>query len=108
MGRSGGVNDTVENVKVRHCSFNGTHNGARIKTWAVRLIKELNLHMPIYTYSHIYLIALLQGGHGFAKNILYENITLTDAKYPIIIDQHYCNGGHNCTEEVNSLYNRVL
>ncbi|KAL9819599.1 putative polygalacturonase [Arabidopsis thaliana] len=67
------VNDTVQNVKIRHCSFNGTENGARIKTWT--------------------------GGLGVAKNILYENITLTDTKYPIIIDQHYCNGGHNCTKE---------
>ncbi|KAG7540668.1 Parallel beta-helix repeat, partial [Arabidopsis thaliana x Arabidopsis arenosa] len=65
LGR-GGENDTVQNVKIRHCSFNGTQNGARIKTWT--------------------------GGQGIAKNILYENITLTDVNYPIIIDQHYCNG----------------
>ncbi|CAH8326494.1 unnamed protein product [Eruca vesicaria subsp. sativa] len=69
LGR-GGLNETVKNVQVRHCSFNGTENGARIKTWA--------------------------GGKGFARNITYENITLIDAKYPIIIDQNYCNGGHNC------------
>ncbi|XP_020875445.1 probable polygalacturonase At3g15720 [Arabidopsis lyrata subsp. lyrata] len=75
LGR-GGENDTVQNVKVRHCSFNGTKNGARIKTWT--------------------------GGQGIAKNILYENITLTDANYPIIIDQHYCNGGHNCTKEATT------
>ncbi|CAA7025425.1 unnamed protein product [Microthlaspi erraticum] len=71
LGR-GGLNETVENVKVTHCTFNGTSNGARIKTWS--------------------------GGHGFAKNILYENITLIDVQYPIIIDQHYCNGGHNCKQ----------
>ncbi|XP_033133966.1 polygalacturonase [Brassica rapa] len=66
LGRDG-LTETVENVQVRHCSFNGTMYGARIKTWA--------------------------GGKGFAKNIIYENITLIDAAYPIIIDQHYCNGG---------------
>ncbi|CAG7898368.1 unnamed protein product [Brassica rapa] len=69
LGRDG-LTETVENVQVRHCSFNGTMYGARIKTWA--------------------------GGKGFAKNIIYENITLIDAAYPIIIDQHYCNGGQNC------------
>ncbi|EOA17844.1 hypothetical protein CARUB_v10006248mg [Capsella rubella] len=73
----GGLNETVENVKVRHCSFNGTQNGARIKTWA--------------------------GGNGYAKNILYENITLINVNFPIIIDQHYCNGGRNCTEEATAV-----
>ncbi|KAL0726499.1 hypothetical protein Bca4012_022592 [Brassica carinata] len=29
----GGIDDTVENVIVRSCSFWGTQNGARIKTW---------------------------------------------------------------------------
>ncbi|CAN8287926.1 unnamed protein product [Cochlearia groenlandica] len=69
LGREG-LYETVENVQVRHCTFNGTQNGARIKTW--------------------------DGGQGFAKNILYEDITLINTKYPIIIDQHYCNGGHQC------------
>ncbi|CAA7025426.1 unnamed protein product [Microthlaspi erraticum] len=31
LGR-GEFNETVENVKVTHCTFNGTSNGARIKT----------------------------------------------------------------------------
>ncbi|ESQ53935.1 hypothetical protein EUTSA_v10027449mg [Eutrema salsugineum] len=66
MGKNGEA-DIVENVNVRNCSFLGTQNGARIKTW--------------------------HGGGGLAKNILYEHITLTDTKYPIIIDQHYSNGG---------------
>ncbi|CAH2077236.1 unnamed protein product [Thlaspi arvense] len=69
LGREGAT-DTVQNVNVRHCTFTGTQNGARIKTW--------------------------DGGRGFAKNILYEDITLINAQFPIIIDQHYCNGGH-CT-----------
>ncbi|CAF2068398.1 probable polygalacturonase At3g15720 isoform X1 [Brassica napus] len=63
----GDIDDTVENVIVRSCSFWGTQNGARIKTW--------------------------HGGKGLAKNILFENITVTNTKYPIIIDQHYSNGG---------------
>ncbi|XP_019056887.1 PREDICTED: probable polygalacturonase At3g15720, partial [Tarenaya hassleriana] len=72
LGRDG-ANETVENVKVWNCSFNGTQNGARIKTWA--------------------------GGLGFARNILFENITLIDADNPIVIDQHYCNGGHDCDHD---------
>lgn len=31
----GGGNHTVEEVHVRNCSFRGTTNGARIKTWKV-------------------------------------------------------------------------
>ncbi|KAF8110920.1 hypothetical protein N665_0078s0107 [Sinapis alba] len=64
----GDIDDTVENVIVRSCSFWGTQNGARIKTW--------------------------HGGQGLARNILFENITVMDTKYPIIIDQHYSNGGN--------------
>ncbi|EFH45538.1 predicted protein [Arabidopsis lyrata subsp. lyrata] len=63
LGKDDETDDIVENVIVRSCSFTGTQNGARIKTW--------------------------QGGQGLAKNILYENITLIDAGYPIIINQHY-------------------
>ncbi|PRQ51085.1 putative polygalacturonase [Rosa chinensis] len=68
-----GVNEsyqTVEEIQVRNCSFNGTQNGARIKTW--------------------------QGGSGYARKITFEHITLIAAKHPIIIDQHYCNGKHDC------------
>ncbi|XP_065851159.1 probable polygalacturonase At3g15720 [Euphorbia lathyris] len=72
VGRLGkdGRNDTVEDVQVQYCTFNGTQNGARIKTW--------------------------QGGLGFAKTISFEHITLIDTQNPILIDQYYCNGGHNC------------
>ncbi|AEE86050.2 putative polygalacturonase [Arabidopsis thaliana] len=59
----GGASEVVQNVNVRHCTFTGTQNGARIKTWP--------------------------GGQGFVKNILYEDITLINANFPIIIDQQY-------------------
>ncbi|VVB14934.1 unnamed protein product [Arabis nemorensis] len=65
LGKGGAI-DTVQNVNVRHCSFKGTQNGARIKTWP--------------------------GGRGFVKNIVYENITLINAQFPIIIDQQYSIG----------------
>lgn len=46
MGSLGqdGAYATVENVYVKNCSFNGTQNGVRIKTWQVMHYTEL------YTY----------------------------------------------------------
>ncbi|KAH7546788.1 hypothetical protein FEM48_Zijuj01G0238400 [Ziziphus jujuba var. spinosa] len=55
----------VEGVRVYNCSFNGTMNGARIKTW--------------------------QGGRGYARKIHFDKITLLAARNPIIIDQNYCD-----------------
>ncbi|CAJ1948708.1 unnamed protein product [Sphenostylis stenocarpa] len=57
--------ETVEEVHVRNCSFNGTTNGARIKTWP--------------------------GGSGYARKITFEEIILQDVKNSIIIDQYYGN-----------------
>ncbi|KAK7382781.1 hypothetical protein VNO80_01847 [Phaseolus coccineus] len=62
LGRNQG-HDKVEQVYVYNCSFTQTTNGARIKTF--------------------------QGGPGYAKNIIYEKITLTQAYNPIIINQNY-------------------
>ncbi|XP_018725780.2 probable polygalacturonase At3g15720 [Eucalyptus grandis] len=60
-----GISDTVEGVQVQHCTFTGSTNGARIKTW--------------------------QGGSGYAKGITFDQITLNAVKNPIIIDQFYTN-----------------
>ncbi|KAI3901802.1 hypothetical protein MKW98_013917 [Papaver atlanticum] len=60
----------VEMIRVSHCTFIKTMNGARIKTW--------------------------QGGSGYARNIKFENIYFDSVDNPIIIDQYYCNGDHNC------------
>ncbi|WJZ94798.1 hypothetical protein VitviT2T_013626 [Vitis vinifera] len=59
-----GRTDKVEEVQVRDCTFTGTRNGVRIKTW--------------------------EGGSGYARKILFEGITLNAADNPIIIDQYYC------------------
>ncbi|XP_050219631.1 probable polygalacturonase At3g15720 [Mercurialis annua] len=67
-----GQHDVVEDVHVRNCTFIRTMNGVRIKTWP--------------------------GGTGYARNISFAGIILKDAKHPIIIDQHYCNG-HKCAEK---------
>nr|XP_009598055.1 probable polygalacturonase At3g15720 [Nicotiana tomentosiformis] len=75
-----GINETfaaVENINVTNCTFQGTQNGVRIKTW--------------------------QGGMGYARFINFENINLTNVRNPIIIDQFYCNGAHNCGIEPNAV-----
>ncbi|KAG5562798.1 hypothetical protein RHGRI_005504 [Rhododendron griersonianum] len=43
------------------------------------------------------------GGSGYARHIYYENITLHNVKNPIIIDQDYCNGKHNCPDEAKAV-----
>ncbi|XP_025697374.1 probable polygalacturonase At3g15720 [Arachis hypogaea] len=64
LGRNGAY-ETVEMVHVQNCTFNGSSNGARIKTW--------------------------KGGSGYARNITFENITIVGGNNPIIIDQQYDN-----------------
>ncbi|KAJ6434947.1 hypothetical protein OIU84_000234 [Salix udensis] len=76
LGKDGQY-DTVEEVHVRNCSFTGTQNAARIKTWP--------------------------GGSGYARKISYEKITLVASKNPIIIDQHYCDGVRNCRNSSTAL-----
>ncbi|XP_038713514.1 probable polygalacturonase At3g15720 [Tripterygium wilfordii] len=72
----GGRSAAVEEVHVHHSTFQGTQNGARIKTW--------------------------QGGKGYARNITFEQITLVDAGNPIIIDQYYCPD-ENCQNETSAV-----
>ncbi|KAJ8485698.1 hypothetical protein OPV22_018183 [Ensete ventricosum] len=40
----------------------------------------------------------IQGGYGYAKNIIFESINLTAVMNPIIIDQHYC-ANNVCAEQ---------
>ncbi|WRX35239.1 Glycoside hydrolase [Theobroma cacao] len=70
----GGAHEQVEHVHVRDCTFNGTQNGARIKT--------------------------IPGGSGFARQISFEQITLIASGNPIYIDQYYCNGKANRCPDV--------
>lgn len=51
---------TVSNV-----DFTATSNGVRIKTWA-------------------------KNSKSFARNIVFQHISMKMVKNPIIIDQHYC------------------
>ncbi|KAH8486805.1 hypothetical protein H0E87_025705 [Populus deltoides] len=71
-----GENETVEDVHVSDVVFTETTNGARIKTW--------------------------QGGKGFARNVVFENIRSEGARNPIIIDQYYCDHKH-CTDHSSAV-----
>ncbi|TKY47817.1 polygalacturonase protein [Spatholobus suberectus] len=53
----------VEEINVRNCTFDGTTNGARIKTW--------------------------KGGAGYARKITFEDIVVVGAKSPLVINQQY-------------------
>ncbi|XP_062115367.1 polygalacturonase-like [Humulus lupulus] len=63
----------VSNVMVNRARISGTTNGVRIKTW--------------------------QGGSGYAKNILFQNIEMINVTNPIIIDQNYCDQDEPCHEK---------
>ncbi|KAJ4849584.1 hypothetical protein Tsubulata_019350 [Turnera subulata] len=68
--------DTMEQVHVKDCSFRNSTNGPRIKTW--------------------------QGGAGYARQITFENITVSDTQIPIILDQFYCPQ-RNCVNQTNAV-----
>ncbi|XP_004510181.1 probable polygalacturonase At3g15720 [Cicer arietinum] len=62
LGRNG-QHDMVSDVYILNCTFIGTSNGARIKTF--------------------------EGGSGYAKRITFDQIILQNVRNPIIIDQNY-------------------
>ncbi|GAB2227971.1 hypothetical protein Droror1_Dr00009800 [Drosera rotundifolia] len=70
-------NAYVSDVIVNGATFSGTTNGVRIKTW--------------------------QGGSGTASGIKFQNLTMKDVKYPIIIDQFYCDQGEACQVEKSAV-----
>ncbi|CAI0465416.1 unnamed protein product, partial [Linum tenue] len=72
LGMNGEV-AKVEGIYVQNCTFTGSTNGARIKTW--------------------------QGGAGYARHIIFDDITLINTDNPIIIDQYYCP---NCVNQASN------
>ncbi|KAJ9169522.1 hypothetical protein P3X46_017707 [Hevea brasiliensis] len=66
----------VSNIIVEKVSLQNTLAGARIKTW--------------------------QGGIGSVKNISFSNIQVSNVKYPIIIDQFYCDK-HTCKNQTEAV-----
>ncbi|KAF7825315.1 exopolygalacturonase-like [Senna tora] len=66
LGKDDGEED-VEDIVVRNCTFYGTSDGLRIKTWAAPLSKPLK-----------------------ASNLVYDDVVFYNVGNPIIIDQQYC------------------
>ncbi|KAJ1699344.1 hypothetical protein LUZ63_007856 [Rhynchospora breviuscula] len=69
--------EDVGNIHVKNCTLAGTTNGVRIKTWPGAPPSE-------------------------AFNITFDDVTMTNVSYPIIIDQKYCPNGE-CTTHAPSL-----
>ncbi|KAG7624460.1 Polygalacturonase QRT2 [Arabidopsis thaliana] len=67
----------VSNVVVNKATLIGTTNGVRIKTW--------------------------QGGHGMAKNIIFQDIIMKNVTNPIIINQDYCDRVEACPEQKSAV-----
>ncbi|KAL6006311.1 hypothetical protein ACLOJK_040358 [Asimina triloba] len=72
-----GAHDEVSEIRVSNSQFIRTMSGARIKTW--------------------------QGGSGFARDISFQQLTVTGVGRPIVIDQYYCNGGHGCSNKTSAV-----
>ena len=66
LGKSDGEQD-VQDIVVKNCTFNGTSDGLRIKSWAAPLSKTLK-----------------------ASHFVYEDIIMDNVYIPINIDQAYC------------------
>ncbi|KAJ6896081.1 Polygalacturonase QRT2 [Populus alba x Populus x berolinensis] len=67
----------VSNVFVNRATLSGTTNGVRIKTW--------------------------QGGSGYARNIVFQNVVMRNVTNPIIIDQNYCDQDSPCEEQTSAV-----
>jgi polygalacturonase len=63
MSIGGGSFNGLENLIVSNCTFNGTDSGIRIKTG--------------------------RGNSGLVQNLTYENITMTNVRNPIYINDYY-------------------
>ncbi|KAK3414387.1 hypothetical protein EUGRSUZ_H00250 [Eucalyptus grandis] len=63
--------DGVQNVTLTNAVFTGSDNGVRIKSWA-------------------------RPSTSFVRNVLFQNIVMTNVKNPIIIDQNYCPNNQGC------------
>ncbi|MED6150351.1 hypothetical protein PIB30_071468 [Stylosanthes scabra] len=59
----GGEEESVSDVNVWNCTIKGTFGGVKVKTWP--------------------------GGKGHANAISFKHITVINASFPVMIDQHY-------------------
>ncbi|XP_040989008.1 exopolygalacturonase-like [Juglans microcarpa x Juglans regia] len=66
LGKSGDE-DALSGIAIKNCTFRGTSDGVRIKTWAYPMFMDTE-----------------------ASNLVYEDIFMDNVGNPIIIDQEYC------------------
>nr|QDK56808.1 polygalacturonase [Mangifera indica] len=77
----------ISDIAVEKISVQNTLAGVRIKTW--------------------------QGGIGSVKNVSFSNIQVSNVKFPIIIDQYYCDK-HFCKNQTGAVaisgvkYNQII
>ena len=45
-------------------------------------------------------VTFFQGGSGYGKNIIFQNILMRNVSNPIIIDQNYCDRKEPCHQQV--------
>ncbi|RHN56107.1 putative glycosidase [Medicago truncatula] len=65
--------EDLADIIVKNCTFNGTSNGVRIKSYESQLNKTV-----------------------VASNFIYEDIVMENVEYHIVIDQHYCSNSGEC------------
>ncbi|XP_030941271.1 polygalacturonase-like [Quercus lobata] len=68
----------VQNVTIKTVTFTGTQNGVRIKSWG-------------------------RPSNGFARNILFQHVTMQDVQNPVVIDQNYCPSNEGCPGQVSGV-----
>ncbi|CAA7025428.1 unnamed protein product [Microthlaspi erraticum] len=77
----GGELDTVQDVNVRHCTFNGTLTGARIKTWSATAVKVSDVTFRDFRGTSADTTAIkvdCDSGIG-CDNIIMEHINITSS-----------------------------
>ncbi|XP_057432054.1 probable polygalacturonase At3g15720 [Lotus japonicus] len=100
--------ETAEEIYVHNCTFIGTQNGARIKTWrwltgfgsnhsSLLLLHDIvDFHYAVWVLVHSSFRSFgTPGGSGYARKITFEDIILVGANNPIIIDEQFYAIGHN-------------
>lgn len=68
----------VQNVTVKTVKFTETENGVRIKSWG-------------------------RPSNGFARDILFQHVTMINVQNPIVIDQNYCPNHKDCPGEASGV-----
>ncbi|XP_073038261.1 polygalacturonase At1g48100-like [Primulina eburnea] len=67
----------VSDIAIYDSNVQNSMTGVRIKTW--------------------------EGGSGSVRNVTFSNITMSDVKTPITIDQHYCEGHKACKDDTSAV-----